>query len=726
MCGLAGFCGTKPKFDKLIILGILNQSRGIDSTGICFDFDEPVKVAGYNGKGSFEKLCESYEFNLDSISKKKRIIIHTRKATKGAVNIDNAHPFTYLLDNNVKVNFMHNGTITNIKELKEEYKLTIESDVDSVSLGEALVNKKYKILSEYEGAAAAAWFYSDKEDEIYLWNGASQTFNKDTLYYERGLFYVQDIDEEGNTNFYFSSEKDHLRIAFGHNYKIKPIPHNTLIIVKDGKISYKKAYSRDEFYFSNTGVGSSLKRYNYKSSNRIQGFHKNNNYDDFDTYIDDYYNGFTKEFPKNHNVKSVTETNNIYDYKDIDLSSERLTTSICKIFSYNSLIEKTSVWIFKSLARKNINFARNRVFFDGFIYRSFSTTSVYTEPCFGILFLDENGFIYTANEVKSPTFNVKGVKEYYFYKGFLMKEGAQENYNAISNSFNKCIVSNNKKITYYDQSFLTFVHPEMPVVQLYRTKENNCYEIKNSSLSYKEREVCYTEIVEYLGNVIRFTPKFSPTTQYICEIKPNSAELVLHGLVIPSEYQKEFRDIQFYVSDFNFLNIQTLSIQDIINYNDGIKDENSLKTTTEIDSCGNDCSVEKKIETDIEENSSDHLSLTEAFLFIEKFYEIVTHFEDGSAVIEDFINEMTELNISPRGVALLDTLDKKLKISRKFAKGLEYLQNNYTDNFISESDTVHIDNYLNYGIEPKEDIEDVEESLGKTSITGEILNLINV
>lgn len=200
MCGIYGFTGKPTKQTTGIIkrLGELNQSRGKDSTGLA--------LFGVNNGTMYKKAIQADKFFkeqpliqlLCSYRKQPYITIlgHTRWATHGDVNSENAHPFRegdYV--------FTHNGVISNFFALKQDYGITYE--VDSQVIG-YLLNKKKNFMEafkELSGSFTVPYVNSKKSDVL---NVAihDQVFS----YAIRGQ------------QLYYSSDIDHLKVAL-HDQK---------------------------------------------------------------------------------------------------------------------------------------------------------------------------------------------------------------------------------------------------------------------------------------------------------------------------------------------------------------------------------------------------------------------------------------------------------------------------------------------------------------------------
>lgn len=128
MCGIVGYIGTR-NATPIIIEGIKRlEYRGYDSSGIAIlDKDNQLKVFKESGKIiELERSLPSPEKSAGTIG-----IAHTRWATHGEPNQENAHPHTGCDDH---VALVHNGIIENYKVLKRkliEEGHTFSSDTDT-------------------------------------------------------------------------------------------------------------------------------------------------------------------------------------------------------------------------------------------------------------------------------------------------------------------------------------------------------------------------------------------------------------------------------------------------------------------------------------------------------------------------------------------------------------------------------------------------------------------
>lgn len=267
MCGLIGHLGDKTNpvnLDKFNILGILNEERGEHSCGVTMD-------------GEILKGIESLKLYRDFVafyalippSYTTGMIGHTRKATFGIHSEANAHPFGFggleLSDKKDPIYAfvgVHNGTLLNhtalantgdiplTKEIEEEYEIEVEgkkvkksrtmtvSKIDSEILLERLfTDKNYKVLSEYNGAAALIWQDLSKPNTMFFYHGksAKSDYDKEESE-ERPLYYWR----ENKNSIYVSSILDSLYVIGGNEKTIGEFKHNVVYEVKNGDIAKAK------------------------------------------------------------------------------------------------------------------------------------------------------------------------------------------------------------------------------------------------------------------------------------------------------------------------------------------------------------------------------------------------------------------------------------------------------------------------------------------------------
>lgn len=224
MCGLQGFSGKgEYSLDKIKFLMLWNSvERGKDATGIFTPDSGILKDNDPAAKFFIGK-------EIQKLKKDKTLIGHVRAKTVGFNTAKNAHPFEA-----GNIIMAHNGTLTFTHTLSSKYKMkAVDWDVDSQILAEALSQnyeegkgkeENYKVLSEYEGAAALVFYNKDTEN-LYCWHDK-----------ERPLFYGW--DEYGNM--YISSIKESLEAI--SLFSVTEFEINTLYTIKDSQIVTTKKY----------------------------------------------------------------------------------------------------------------------------------------------------------------------------------------------------------------------------------------------------------------------------------------------------------------------------------------------------------------------------------------------------------------------------------------------------------------------------------------------------
>ena len=130
MCSIIGYYGKSLAAPILVKSLKRMEYRGYDSVGVATN-DDTIQMR----KGTGKVNDVNSKFNLDALPGKIGIG-HTRWATHGRVTNTNAHPHA---SNSKKIALVHNGTITNFEQLRDELVqdgYTFESDTDT----EVIVN----------------------------------------------------------------------------------------------------------------------------------------------------------------------------------------------------------------------------------------------------------------------------------------------------------------------------------------------------------------------------------------------------------------------------------------------------------------------------------------------------------------------------------------------------------------------------------------------------------
>ena len=237
MCGIVGYIGEKSESHLLRGLEML-EYRGYDSAGIAVIRNKKMNVFKEVGKVENLKLkvqeCESFGVG----------IAHTRWATHGKVNLENAHP---QLSENRKIALVHNGIIENYDILKSELLnkgVKFDGDTDSEVivklLGDDLnLEKINNVMKKLEGSYALA-IITEEEDKIY--------FAKD-----KSPLYVAKFDGRAmiasDPSCFAQFSKVYYDLSDGE-YGV--VTKDKIRIYKNGKLEKKKAKAID-FKFSSQG-----------------------------------------------------------------------------------------------------------------------------------------------------------------------------------------------------------------------------------------------------------------------------------------------------------------------------------------------------------------------------------------------------------------------------------------------------------------------------------------
>lgn len=172
MCGIVGFIGNEPVYDK-IIKGLSRlEYRGYDSAGMAYLTDNKIEIKKCKGKVAdlsalFEKGTPSSHIGIG----------HTRWATHGVPNDVNAHPHS---SGDGSLALIHNGIIENYASLKQELQSrghVFVSDTDTEVLVHFIQDIRDKenvslfeavrmALAEVVGAYAIVVLDQDNPDEL--------------------------------------------------------------------------------------------------------------------------------------------------------------------------------------------------------------------------------------------------------------------------------------------------------------------------------------------------------------------------------------------------------------------------------------------------------------------------------------------------------------------------------------------------------------------------------
>jgi glutamine---fructose-6-phosphate transaminase (isomerizing) len=172
MCGIVGYIGPKMA-PEIVLQGLKRlEYRGYDSAGI----------ASINGDGRIDIRRDAGKLsNLEAMLQVAPLagtiaIGHTRWATHGAPNQQNAHPHISM---NGAVVLVHNGIVENFHEIRDELaaegvEFRSETDTEVIvqlverymSTGMGLVEATRKTLQQLEGANAVVLMSADEPEHL--------------------------------------------------------------------------------------------------------------------------------------------------------------------------------------------------------------------------------------------------------------------------------------------------------------------------------------------------------------------------------------------------------------------------------------------------------------------------------------------------------------------------------------------------------------------------------
>lgn len=244
MCGIIAYAGSdykKYNEDKLKLLGVLNETRGRDSCGISVDGEI------FHGVDKNKVFRDFISNMIVPVPKEIPTVIgHTRWSTVGANTADNAHPFGFGdCQDGEKFAFVgvHNGTLLNHKALGTKYGISLAEEtsnkvyrslIDSEILL-AILHKtgNFKVLSEYQGAAATVFYNVEEPNVVYCYHGKSAEYEGEPLAVEeRPLWYYK----ESKNSLYISSLEASLYAIGGDKDNIESFDYNTVYKITDGDV----------------------------------------------------------------------------------------------------------------------------------------------------------------------------------------------------------------------------------------------------------------------------------------------------------------------------------------------------------------------------------------------------------------------------------------------------------------------------------------------------------
>ena len=231
MCGLIAtidYSTSKfffPDSEAFFSMLLLNSLRGAHSTG-AFAVRNDGRSEYIKAVGSpyvLDKYKDWDDFLHRIPIKYTALVGHGRFATKGAINIKNAHPFR-----RGKITLVHNGTISNFEELKKLYTPKDTFEVDSDLCANLFhSHTPAEAIEKIEGAFAFI-FFDEEENKL-----------KIVRNYERPLYFFKRKDKQ---QYIFASDEaifGWLKAKHGMRGESEMLPANILHTFSFDKEEYQ-------------------------------------------------------------------------------------------------------------------------------------------------------------------------------------------------------------------------------------------------------------------------------------------------------------------------------------------------------------------------------------------------------------------------------------------------------------------------------------------------------
>ena len=234
MCGIVGYIGNQ-KASSIIIKGLKRlEYRGYDSAGLSTMENNQIFTSKCKGKITDLESLPSIEQHINSFG-----IGHTRWATHGEPNIDNAHPHN---DSDNIFSLIHNGIIENhysIKEYLISKGIKFKSDTDTEVLVQFIsyIYKKEKldfyntvkaVLKEVKGTYGIVVMCKDEPQKLVAAKNGSPLLigiGKDENFLASDASAI--LDETRNI---FYLDDGEIAEVTKNTYKVTHIEHNQEII----------------------------------------------------------------------------------------------------------------------------------------------------------------------------------------------------------------------------------------------------------------------------------------------------------------------------------------------------------------------------------------------------------------------------------------------------------------------------------------------------------------
>lgn len=173
MCGLYGFVGKPKHADKVAQLvcamAVVSEERGTDSTGyVAASPDNYYIMRRVDRAGKVFTASMQAEIKMMIEEGVNVFIGHNRRASAGAVNAENCHPFQ-----GDKYFLAHNGHAPEARRILAREGLTTKGDTDSEAILKIMekrgnVEDNTDLLNEIDGYSLVLFDYQRGKDKVYF------------------------------------------------------------------------------------------------------------------------------------------------------------------------------------------------------------------------------------------------------------------------------------------------------------------------------------------------------------------------------------------------------------------------------------------------------------------------------------------------------------------------------------------------------------------------------
>ncbi len=270
MCGIYAYIG-KNAYEKVVNGLKMVEYRGYDSCGIAY----------YENGFQINKALGSIS-NLKLIKTKSTLAFgHTRWATNGVVNVNNAHPHQSY---DKKLTIVHNGIVTNSNLLKEELEkqgITFSSTTDTEVVVNYIAYKSEKqnledVLKDLYNVLEGSFSFvlATENGDLYLLKRLNPL---NILVHNKEVCISSDLASLNNGKLYSLKDNDIIKIRKNtltnlNGEKIEYIKHNNTYLAKD--LQGYKHYMEKEIFETPMAIKNT-----YNEIKNLETLNLFNNYD---------------------------------------------------------------------------------------------------------------------------------------------------------------------------------------------------------------------------------------------------------------------------------------------------------------------------------------------------------------------------------------------------------------------------------------------------------------